>query len=402
MRRRLQLVGLGLVMTVLVWPTPSLAEAPSCASKGYTNGQFWGAPSDNTVCYDGKSLVRSVGCEFTNYEHTRCCMNITTPVCLDDRAGLGSGEIFPKQATKPIPDKVPPLTFTPNVPIPRLFEGEQPVTNTLIGSYIAAFFFYFVGAVSILAVVMMMWGGFHYITSAGNAQRMRQGKEIIGNALIGLVLALTSVLLLRTVNPALVNFRALVPSYVAQILQPIDYATSPVRGFDCRRKIMDELPTVVDTVKKNKWDEILKREANTSGVDPYRLLATLAVESHADPNLVSGSNACGLMQVLPKSTANKYSCVQLQDPTIGIKAGAEIFSSFQKNPCLANTPCKHCADSPKFVHAAYNGGYQANNCSEVCRDKTVWQCGAGGYAETKCYVEYTDAAYNWLKANFTF
>jgi hypothetical protein len=101
-----------------------------------------------------------------------------------------------------------------------LFEGTKTVDNTLLVKYLSAFFVYFVGIVGILAVVMMMYGGYHYIVAAGNPSKMTQGKEIISGAMIGLTLALVSFLLLGTINPSLVNFRGILPLYVAERLQP--------------------------------------------------------------------------------------------------------------------------------------------------------------------------------------
>src|SRR3989338_8098402 len=52
-----------------------------------------------------------------------------------------------------------------------------------------------------------MIGGVLWIVAGGNATRVGEAKAWIGAALTGLVLALTSYLILNTVNPALVNFK---------------------------------------------------------------------------------------------------------------------------------------------------------------------------------------------------
>lgn len=94
------------------------------------------------------------------------------------------------------------LYFTPNVEIPGLFTGAS-VDETLFGRYVSAFYIFFAGVAGILAVVMIMYGGFHYIVSLGNPQRMKEGKDVINNAIIGLMLVLTSYLILYTINPNL-------------------------------------------------------------------------------------------------------------------------------------------------------------------------------------------------------
>jgi hypothetical protein len=115
------------------------------------------------------------------------------------------------------------LTFTPNVPIPGLFEGTQRVDETLLGRYISGFYVFFAGVAGILAVVMMMWGGFHYITAAGSPQRMNEGKSIISGAIIGLILVLTSYLLLNAINPRLIQLQVPSLRYIPQILVTDQY-----------------------------------------------------------------------------------------------------------------------------------------------------------------------------------
>jgi len=95
---------------------------------------------------------------------------------------------------------------------PQVQMGEQrgsiAIENNLrpIGDYIKNIYRYAIGGVGILATVVMMFGGFVWITAGGNASRVGDAKAWIGAALSGLVLALASYLILNTINPALVNF----------------------------------------------------------------------------------------------------------------------------------------------------------------------------------------------------
>jgi hypothetical protein len=78
-----------------------------------------------------------------------------------------------------------------------------------IAEYIAGVYRYSVGIVGILATVVMMLGGFIWITAGGNPSRVGEAKAWIGGALTGLLLMLTSYTLLYQVNPDLVAMRAL-------------------------------------------------------------------------------------------------------------------------------------------------------------------------------------------------
>ncbi|HEX5430229.1 MAG TPA: pilin [Patescibacteria group bacterium] len=61
---------------------------------------------------------------------------------------------------------------------------------------------------AILAVLMIIVGGYITMTSAGNADRASRGKKYITSAVVGLILLFGAYILLRTINPDLVNFGA--------------------------------------------------------------------------------------------------------------------------------------------------------------------------------------------------
>jgi len=62
------------------------------------------------------------------------------------------------------------------------------------------------GIGSLLALLMIVLGGYMYMTASGNAEQTSKGKEYIWGAIIGLALLFTAYLLLRTINPDLTNF----------------------------------------------------------------------------------------------------------------------------------------------------------------------------------------------------
>lgn len=80
-------------------------------------------------------------------------------------------------------------------------KGQVICKNTWLAEYIAAIYKYAVGIVGILATVVMMIGGFIWITAGGNAGRVSDAKNWIYGALTGLVLTFSSYLILYQVNP---------------------------------------------------------------------------------------------------------------------------------------------------------------------------------------------------------
>ena len=84
-------------------------------------------------------------------------------------------------------------------------EGKKDFAN--FGAFIQWIYRYGVVVAGVLAVVMVMVAGLQWVTSAGSPERITQAKKRIGNALMGLFVALISYFILNTVNPYLVNFR---------------------------------------------------------------------------------------------------------------------------------------------------------------------------------------------------
>ena len=99
------------------------------------------------------------------------------------------------------------VNFKPQITLPGS-DFEKGVTTTpSIAKYVQGIYNYAIGIVGILAAVVLMWGGVVWLTSGGSAERVNSAKSWIGAALSGLVLVLTSYLILNTINPDLVNFK---------------------------------------------------------------------------------------------------------------------------------------------------------------------------------------------------
>lgn len=79
--------------------------------------------------------------------------------------------------------------------------------GTELPSYIRYLFIFGLSLVAFLALGQMMLGGIHYILAAGNVADKIAAKDTIQQALLGLGLLLVSYLLLRTINPDLVNLK---------------------------------------------------------------------------------------------------------------------------------------------------------------------------------------------------
>lgn len=100
-----------------------------------------------------------------------------------------------------------PFDYTPLENIPG-FESEM---DGDFYTYVSLVYKFGIWAVGIAALLMITIGGFMYVTSAGNNSYMEKAKGVITDAIIGLILALTSYLLLYIINPDLVKITPLEP-----------------------------------------------------------------------------------------------------------------------------------------------------------------------------------------------
>lgn len=76
-----------------------------------------------------------------------------------------------------------------------------------LGDYINVFYRYLAGVSLVVAIVMVVYGGFRYLLGATTGDIAR-GKEIIRDALLGMVLVLGAYGILNTINPATVNLES--------------------------------------------------------------------------------------------------------------------------------------------------------------------------------------------------
>lgn len=101
-----------------------------------------------------------------------------------------------------------PLKFTPQIGIGEFQAGiGKAIGENSIGEYIREIYSYAIGIVGIIAAVVLMWGGLNWLTAGGDQGRITEAKAWIGASITGLIIALTSYLILFTVNPDLINFK---------------------------------------------------------------------------------------------------------------------------------------------------------------------------------------------------
>ena len=104
-------------------------------------------------------------------------------------------------------DSIPQGTVTLTVPVGGLTQTAS------IAQYIGALFRYGIGIIGVIATVMIVVGGAQWLLAAGDSGKITQARERITNAMIGLLIALATTIILNTINPELLKLRELhIPS----------------------------------------------------------------------------------------------------------------------------------------------------------------------------------------------
>jgi len=137
----------------------------------------------------------------------------TTPKNLGETCTVGKDTCSAGVCAAITPDSTDAkcVIFAPQVAIPGMdYDKIQPTGTTKpLGEYIKGIYNYGIGIVAILATVVMMIGGFQWIIAGGSGEKIGEAKAWITAALSGLVLALSSYMILSMINPGLVKLQVL-------------------------------------------------------------------------------------------------------------------------------------------------------------------------------------------------
>lgn len=101
----------------------------------------------------------------------------------------------------------PKFVLAADTPIPSFFGFDTSTPQSWINSV----YRYGISLIALLALAGIVYGGFRYLTSAGNEEAATSGKQAIFAALSGLVIALLSHMILKQLDPRLVELRLNTP-----------------------------------------------------------------------------------------------------------------------------------------------------------------------------------------------
>ncbi|MBI4135264.1 TrbC/VirB2 family protein [Candidatus Uhrbacteria bacterium] len=106
-------------------------------------------------------------------------------------------------------------------------------TVTGLENYIQRLYNYLLGIVGIVAGIMIVWAGVKWLTAGPLPERIEDAKKKIAGAIMGLVIALASYVILQTVNPALVNLRLPPVKLARQSQEVTEVVCRDIPQFHC-------------------------------------------------------------------------------------------------------------------------------------------------------------------------
>jgi len=171
--------------------------------------------------------------------------------------------------------KIPGLTFG------SVTQHGLTIVIPWLAQYISAAYKYLIGVSVIAAIIMIMWGGFLYMVGStlGDAQT---GKKYIANAVGGLVILFSAVLILRTINPATLNLNNL------KIRFPNPESGLYDDNADASGAPIVSAGTPPANVNKNSYDKLFQNYASCSIYDWRVLKAVGLAESSLNVNSTGG------------------------------------------------------------------------------------------------------------------
>lgn len=93
---------------------------------------------------------------------------------------------------------------------PTLPGGFTIRDNTSLPELVKYIFNFSIMIAGLAAFFMLVFGGFRYLTSVGNAAAQKDARDIISSAIVGLLLLLASYLLLQVINPDILILKPLI------------------------------------------------------------------------------------------------------------------------------------------------------------------------------------------------
>lgn len=228
----MRILRVAICITAILLPLSVSAQVGPCGS-GDTcaSGQVCIGPEGSRLCYRICNPAASAGATDACASGETCGRptGITQDVCTLSTTAPASTD-----AIEDTPEEVPFTPITPElgIPIPNGNLTAPTRENGIVriaflAEYINAVYRYLSTIGLVIAIVMVVYGGFLYLGASAGVGEIARGKKIITDSIIGMLIILSAYGILSLVNPQTVNLKVLELAFVneEQLLRTIQTPT---------------------------------------------------------------------------------------------------------------------------------------------------------------------------------
>jgi D-alanyl-D-alanine dipeptidase len=113
---------------------------------------------------------------------------------------------------------IPTVKLTPEITCDTDDQGNYECKIPWLGQYLSGIYEYGLSIAGILAAIILMAGGVLWLISGGDASKITQAKELIIGSITGLIILMSSYIILIQVNPDLVKMKSLTIGYIEKMI----------------------------------------------------------------------------------------------------------------------------------------------------------------------------------------
>jgi len=201
--------------------------------------------------------------------------------------------------------------------------GFSSTDGSDLPAYIIAIYKLGLAIVTLSAVLMISIGGFLYLTSAGNTSSMGTAKGIIFDAVIGLVIALSSWVLLNVINPDLTTIT----------LQPITTGIRPVTPVIPVTPTLPSGAVYTHSEAKGKlanWNIPVTSSGNCSDQNNPACTSLEGIPKSTIDNIIKLKHASGCEVTVTGGTETGHVSHGTGKPVVDVSQDTCLFNYFKK------------------------------------------------------------------------
>lgn len=164
-----------------------------------------------------------------------------------------------------------------------------------LGDYIAGIYTFLLGFSTTVAIVMLMIGGLQWSFGGTSQEQIGKAKTRIKNAITGLVLLLSTSLILFTVNPNLVNLQFPELEVIKYVNLETIITEAVTACADVKGTVSKCSATTLTTPSgwNSSLTDIVNSVASAQGVDPILIATHIQKETGGNINYSRGIGPCG-------------------------------------------------------------------------------------------------------------